>query len=218
MKLYYFDIYGRAESIRFLAAHAKVPIETVLVSNDVVPSPNGQPIAALKETGILEFGQVPVLEVDGKHLAQSWAILRFLGRQHGYYPSDADAAYQVDSTIDAVEDFLGSYFKFMFEHDAERKKAAKETFLTKFLPNWLNAIEKRITKNSSQKYIVGDKMTIADFALGNVGFNILLNEANPSYGDTWEIIKDREVLKAYANSQKEELKEYLASRPQPRPF
>ena len=210
MKLYYFDIYGRAESVRFLAAHAKVPIETVVV--------NGESMGALKEAGKLEFGQVPMLEVDGKHLAQSWAILRFLGRQHGYYPTDANAAYQVDSTIDAVEDFLGSYFKFNFEADADRKKAAKETFMTKFLPNWLNAIEKRITKNSSQKYIVGDKMTIADFALGSVGFNILLNEANPTYAETWEIIKDREVLKAYANSQREELKEYLASRPQPRPF
>ena len=61
-------------------------------------------------------------------------------------------------------------------------------------------------------------MTIADFALGNIGFNILLNEANPTYAETKEIIKDREVLKAYANSQREELKEYLASRPQPRPF
>ena len=210
MKLYYFDIYGRAESIRFLAAHAKIQLETVVV--------NGESMAALKESGKLEFGQVPMLEVDGKHLAQSWAILRFLGRQHGYYPSDPETAYQIDSTIDAVEDYLGAYFKFNFEQDAERKKAAKETFMTKFLPNWLNAIEKRITKNSSQKYIVGDKMTIADFALGAVGFNVLLNEANPTYAETWEIVKDREVLKAYATHQREELKEYLTTRPQPRPF
>ena len=61
MKLYYFDIYGRAESIRFLAAHAKLQLETVVV--------NGESMAALKESGKLEFGQVPMLEVDGKHLA-----------------------------------------------------------------------------------------------------------------------------------------------------
>ena len=48
MKLYYFDIYGRAESIRFLAAHAKVPLETVVV--------NGESMGALKEAGKLEFG------------------------------------------------------------------------------------------------------------------------------------------------------------------
>jgi len=210
MKLYYFDIYGRAESIRFLAAHKKLELENVIV--------NGESMAALKESGKLEFGQVPMLEVDGKHLAQSWAILRYLGRQNDYFPADVDLCYMIDSTIDAVEDFLGAYFKFNFEQDEERKKAAKETFLTKFLPNWLNAIEKRLTNNSSQKFIVADTMTIADFALGNVAHNILFNEANPTYAETWEIIKDREVFKAYHAHQKEELKEYLATRPQPRPF
>ena len=68
MKLYYFDIYARAEYIQFLAAHAKVEIETVLVSNAVVPCENGMDMAVLKESGKLDFGQVPMLEVDGKHL------------------------------------------------------------------------------------------------------------------------------------------------------
>ena len=54
MKLYYFDFYGRAESILFLAAHAKVPIEKVIVS--MGPSSSGHSLASLKETGILEFG------------------------------------------------------------------------------------------------------------------------------------------------------------------
>ena len=146
MKLHYFDFYGRAESIRFLASHGKVQLETVIVEDESMPG--------LKESGKLEFGQLPILEVDGKYLAQSWAILRFLGRQHGYYPSDPEVAYQIDSTIDAVEDFSRAYpFPFL---DEERKKAAKVTFLTNFLPNWLTAIEKRLKKNSSEKYIVGD--------------------------------------------------------------
>ena len=210
MKLYYFDIYGRAEAVRMLAAHAKLPLENVILT--------GESLAELKTTGVLEFGQVPMLEVDGKHLVQSWAILRFLGRQNGYYPTDVETAYGVDSTIDAVEDYITNYFKFNFEADAERKKTAKEAFLTKFLPNWLNAIEKRISNNTTQKYIVGDKITIADFALAALGFSFLLNEANPTYAETWEIVKDREVLKAYATGIKEELKEHLANRPQPRPF
>jgi glutathione S-transferase len=121
MKLYYFDIYGRAESIRFLLAHAKVEYENVHVKD----------MAALKPS--LEFGQVPMFEVDGKHLIQSWSILRYLGRQHGYYPQDLDTAYIIDSTIDAVEDYFGAYFKFNFESNEEKKAIFKENWL-KMIP------------------------------------------------------------------------------------
>ncbi len=127
MKLYYFDGYGRAESIRFLAAHAKLAFENVYITHQETLPP-------LKASGKLEFGQVPMLETpDGKHLVQSWAILRYLGRQNGYYPDEALAAYYIDSTIDAVEDFFGSNNKWRFEQDEGRKAAAKETFLKTFL-------------------------------------------------------------------------------------
>ena len=210
MKLYYFNIYGRGESIRMLAAHANLPLENNYLDYDK--------FVRLKEEGVLEFGQVPMLTTeDGKNLCQSWAILRFLGRTHGYYPSDPENAWRVDSTIDACEDYFNIYFKMEFEKDPEVKAKLVENYL-KFVPVWLDAIEKRISNNESQKFIVGSKMTIADIALAAVGFNLILNEANPNYAEVAPLIKDREVLKAYANNLKEELKEYLATRPQPRPY
>ena len=202
MKLHYFDIYGRAESIRFLLAHAKAEYENVHVKD----------MAALKPS--LEFGQLPMFEVDGKHLVQSWAILRFLGRQHGYYPQDLDTAYLIDSTIDAVEDYFGAYFKFNFESNEEKKAIFKENWL-KMIPVWVPAIEKRL---DGKKFLTGDKLSIGDFALAAVGFNLLLNEANPHFAETWPLVKDHEILKKYAANLKEELGGYLASRPQPRPF
>ena len=208
MKLYYFDIYGRAESIRFLLAHAKVEYENVNCGGDVMKE--------LKESGKLEFGQVPMLEKEGKHYVQSWAILRYLGRTYGYYPEAPETAFKIDSTIDAVEDYFGAYFKFNFESNEEKKAIFKENWL-KMLPIWVAAIEKRLEANGG-KYIVGDKITIADFALAAIGFNLLLNEANPHYAETLPFIKDHEILKKYAGGLKEELGAYLASRPQPRPF
>jgi glutathione S-transferase len=204
MKLHYFDIYGRAESVRFLLAHAKVEYENVYET--------GESMKELKP--LLEFGQVPMMEVDGKNLVQSWSILRYLGRQHGYYPQDLETAYTVDSTIDAVEDYFGAYFKFNFESNEEKKAVFKENWLN-LIPVWITAIEKRL---EGKRFITGDKLTIADFALGAVGLNLLLNEANPHYAETLPLIKDREVLKKYAGNLKEELGAYLVSRPQPRPF
>ena len=211
MKLYYFDIYGRAEAIRMILNHKKEPFENVLI--------DGAKLQELKASGVLEFGQVPMLQTDdGKQLVQSWAILRYLGRRFGYYPDDAETAWRVDSTIDAVEDFFTSYFRVHFEGDETKKEAAKAKFLSDFLPKWLDAIEKRIKNNENPNYIVGGKITIADFALAAAAFNLLLNEANPLYKDFEPIVGKYEVLKAYATHLKGELAEHLTNRNQPRPI
>lgn len=59
-KVYYFDIYGRAESLRMLLAHAKQEFEDHRIS--------GEQLAELKTSGKLEFGQLPMLEHDDKNL------------------------------------------------------------------------------------------------------------------------------------------------------
>jgi glutathione S-transferase len=44
----------------------------------------------------MPFGQVPVLEVDGHFLAESYAILRYAGGLAGLVPSEPLAAAKVD--------------------------------------------------------------------------------------------------------------------------
>jgi glutathione S-transferase len=85
MKVHYFPGYGRAEQCRMLLAHAKVPFENVDYTQETLP--------AAKASGNLEFGQLPVLECDGKFYAQSVATLRFLGAKYGYYPADPLIGY-----------------------------------------------------------------------------------------------------------------------------
>ena len=42
--------------------------------------------AAWVETGVSPFGQAPLLEVDGKPIAQTGAIARYCGKLSGHYP------------------------------------------------------------------------------------------------------------------------------------
>ncbi|KAK6039537.1 glutathione S-transferase protein [Cooperia oncophora] len=68
-----FDGRGVAETARQLFALADQKYEDVRLTREA--------FAPLKET--FPFGQMPVLEVDGKQLAQSLAINRYLARTFG---------------------------------------------------------------------------------------------------------------------------------------
>ena len=114
---------------------------------------------------------------------------------------------------------MNKYFTMAFEKDEERKKTLEANFLN-WLPGWIVAIQKRIEKNSNPHFVVGEKRTIADFALAMVAFNMINNEANPHFAVVSPLAKkeDYPVLTTYLTQLHEELKEYLTSRPQPRPW
>ena len=100
--LYYFDAKGRAEPMRILLAHAGVEYtDKRLERNEWGNMKQNMPNK-----------KVPVLEVDDgmsqTKLGQSGAILRFLGKKHGYYPEDPIAAHKCDYLIDCYNDkFIG---------------------------------------------------------------------------------------------------------------
>lgn len=54
----------------------------------------------------MPFGQVPVLEVDGKLLAQSYAIARYLARQNGLAGQGDWEQAQVDMYADCIKDLM----------------------------------------------------------------------------------------------------------------
>merc|ERR1712025_171198 len=93
------------------------------------------------------FGQLPVLEVDGKIIAQTGAIARYCGKQGGFYPRDDDvAAAQIDMIIDTATDITMALGKTMgMEQDAKMEARAKLGSET--LPMYFKALEKMMTDN-----------------------------------------------------------------------
>ena len=52
----------------------------------------------------MPFGQVPILEVDGKVLSQSITIARYLARKHGLAGKNDWEEAQADVYVDCIND------------------------------------------------------------------------------------------------------------------
>merc|ERR1712183_1160053 len=159
LKLYYPDFpFWRAEVCRLALHLGKVPFEDVRAKTP-------EERAAFKESGLAPFGQVPILEVDGKVIAQTGAIARYCGKQGGFYPRDDDfAAAKIDEIIDTATDITMAVGK-TFGMQGEEKVAARKTLAEITLPKFTTGLERIMQENGATGFFVGDKMTIADLAM-----------------------------------------------------
>merc|ERR550525_1891310 len=119
-----------------------------------------------KESGVAPFGQAPILEVDGKVVAQTGAIARYCGKMGGFYPRDDDfAAAKIDELIDTATDITVAVGTTMRMKDADEKMEARKLIVEVTLPKYLTALEKIMKENGSTGFYVGTKMTLADIAM-----------------------------------------------------
>jgi len=136
-----------------------------------------------------------------------------LGRKYGYYPEDPEQGWAVDSTLDGLMDMFQGAIKARWEPDEEKKKQLMGEWLKDTLPKFLTAFEKRLESNSTSNFFVGDKLTIADFAWSNFFFSHVYNTEGPFSAFLQPVLENFPKLKAYADSLKATLKDYLENRP-----
>ena len=106
------------------------------------------------------FGAVPVLQAEGKTLAQSNAISRYVAKLTGLYPSDFWQAALCDEAMDAVEDLLQQIGATLFLPD-EEKKERREALVEGMFPLFLKQLGKNLSDNGG-RYFADDRLTIAD--------------------------------------------------------
>ena len=158
IKLTYFNFpFWRAEASRIALHLAEIPFEDI--------RPNREEFMAMKKSGALPYGQLPILEVECKVIAQSVSIARFCGKQAGLYPlnDDVDGA-RVDEIMDTATQITELLRPSMREKDPEKKLALRAELAETDFPKWLGFLEKRLTENPGE-FFVSERMTIADLVI-----------------------------------------------------
>uniref|UniRef100_A0AC34R578 Glutathione S-transferase n=2 Tax=Panagrolaimus sp. JU765 TaxID=591449 RepID=A0AC34R578_9BILA len=98
------------------------------------------------------YGQLPILEVDGKPLAQSGAIYRFLAKKFGMNGSDDWEAAQLDSLILMMDDFRNDCREFFGVITGTQKGDKAALFNRQFKPaadKYIPALERALHASGS---------------------------------------------------------------------
>jgi glutathione S-transferase len=112
------------------------------------------------------MGEVPILEVDGKKMTQSAAIMLYLAEKHGAYGGKNDDERQEALRWLFFDNHkFTSYFatlRFMKSFGPTEPQPDVMKFLRGRIDNAYGIVEKHMT---GRDYIVGDAPTIADLSL-----------------------------------------------------
>lgn len=145
----YFDFHGgRGEPARLALSIAGIPYE-----DDRVQFTEWERRKA-------PFGALPLLEVDGRTLAQSNAINRYVGKLANLYQSDPWQAALCDEAMEAVEDIIRRIVPTMFLPE-EEKKTQRKALVESPLPFYLSRFQQRLEMQGG-RYFAGDRLSVTD--------------------------------------------------------
>ncbi|KAK4872787.1 hypothetical protein RN001_014816 [Aquatica leii] len=145
------EITALGEPIRFLLSYGNIEFEDVRFERENWPQikPN------------MPFGQVPVLEVDGKKAHQSLAICRYLAKKVKLTGANEWEDLEIDSIVDTLNDFRAKIAMYHYEDDAAVKAKRKTPLFEETLPYYLERFD-TIAKTNNGHFAIG-KLTWADF-------------------------------------------------------
>lgn len=106
------------------------------------------------------FGGLPLFSQNGRQIAQSTAILRYIGTTHGLHPTDAWRAAEHDAVMQSVED-LRHKMPGTRHMPEDEKRSAREEFAAGWLTRWSQTISDQL----KGPFLDGDALHVADIKL-----------------------------------------------------
>lgn len=151
-KLTYFPVRGRAETSRLILASAGIKYEDVRIAGE----------EWLEFKPKTPFGSMPVWEEDGKMLAGSTVIARYLAEKNHLAGGNVWENAQIANTVDFITDLMQEMLKGHFEKDATKKAELEKKFKEETIPKFLGKLESVAGDNG---YLWESKLTWADLHL-----------------------------------------------------
>ncbi|KAK0041640.1 glutathione S-transferase 7 [Biomphalaria pfeifferi] len=197
LKLIYFDARGRAEIIRLVLAATGQKFEDIRITQEQWPS----------EKPKTPFGQVPVIEIDGKKYGQGLAIATYCAREFGLYGKSNLDALQIDQVVQLGVDFKTAATKLFYEKDEKKKEEILKSLKEVEVPKYLGFFEKLLKENKTG-YFVGNSLTLADvYVYDTIYFmvkkGILTTEGFPHLQELYKKIVNHDKLKPYLEKRKD---------------
>ncbi|XP_077999001.1 hematopoietic prostaglandin D synthase-like [Glandiceps talaboti] len=116
-----------------------------------------------KHSGRFPFQTMPILEFDGKTLAQSRAIVRYIAQENGLAGKTVWEQAQANMIVDSIYDVVEWVKVWAQENDPEKKKAVADDIANNSFPPACANLEKLlIDNNGGDGFFVGDGITHAD--------------------------------------------------------
>ncbi|XP_049825490.1 glutathione S-transferase-like [Aethina tumida] len=158
LKITYFDITGLAEPARWLLSYGKIDFEDHRITHEEWPALKNQ----------TPFGQLPLLECNGKTVSQSVAITRYVAKLVGLTGKNDWEDLEIDSVVDTINELKLKFQPYGIEKDEEKKQKLKEIFLNESVPFYLSRLDERVKNNEG--YLVGGHLTWADVYISSIIF------------------------------------------------
>ncbi|XP_072944941.1 uncharacterized protein [Epargyreus clarus] len=174
---YYFPVKALGESVRLLLAYGGEDFEDNRVTPDKWPEFKPK----------TPFGQMPVLEIDGKQYTQSVALSRYLGKKNGLAGDDLLQDLEIDQNVDFVGDLRAKGALVHYETDEQVKEKKFEESSKNVFPVLLEKLDELIKKNNG--HIAAGKLTWGDFVFAGMLDYLKVMLRMPDLEDKYPSIK-----------------------------